>query len=301
MELKGIAPIIATPFTKNGEIDFSSLENLLRTLIKGGCHGLTLFGIAGEYYKLNDEEKKRMVKVVVNECKKENTPSIISVTEHSTELAVKQAKYFESEGADCLMLLPPFFLKPSAEDLYIHMKKVGEAVKIPVMVQYAPEQTGVGIAPSVFSRLSGEVENIKYYKIECKPVGAYITNLFNSTGDKIKIFVGNAGYQFIEAFDRGATGVMPGCSMFDVYLKIYNAYVDGNRSEAIDIHNSLLPMLNHIRQSVEMIIYYEKKILKKRGIIEEDYCRIPTFTGDKYYDRLFEELYENISKYFIGK
>lgn len=298
LNLKGICPIIATPFADNGEVDYDSLRNLLKVLAAGGSHALTLFGIAGEYYKLNDEERKNMVKVVVEECKKSNTPSIISVTEHATELAVKQAKYFESQGADCLMLLPPFFLKPSADDLYIHMKKVGDAVKIPVMVQYAPEQTGVAIAPGVLSKLSNEVENIVYYKIECKPVGSYITNLLGNIGDKGKIFVGNAGYQFIEAFDRGAVGAMPGCSMFDVYLKMYNSYVNGDREKAIEIHNQLLPMLNHIRQNVEMIIYYEKTILKKRGIINSNYCRIPSFTADSYHDSLFEEYYSKMAADF---
>lgn len=297
-EIKGISPIVAAPFTDNGDVDTDSLRNLLRALIRGGCHALTLFGIAGEYYKLNDEERRSMVKVVVEECKKAGTHSIISITEHATELAVRQAKYLESQGADCLMLLPPFFLKPSADALYTHMKKVGEAVQIPVMVQYAPEQTGVAITPDVFAKLSGEVENIIYYKIECKPVGAYITRLLSNMGDKGRIFVGNAGYQFIEAFDRGAIGAMPGCSMFDVYLKMYSAYVAGDRAEAIRIHNQLLPMLNHIRQNVEMIIHYEKKILKKRGIIESDYCRIPGFAADRIHDRLFDEYYAKMAATF---
>ncbi|HEX2948829.1 MAG TPA: dihydrodipicolinate synthase family protein [Armatimonadota bacterium] len=298
LKIQGISPIIATPFTDNGDVDYDSLRNLLKALINGGCHALTLFGIAGEYYKLNDDERRTMVKVVVEECQKAGTPSIISITDHATELAVKQAKYLESQGADCLMLLPPFFLKPSADALYAHMKKVGEAVKIPVMVQYAPEQTGVAIAPNVFARLTNEVENIIYYKIECKPVGSYITNLLCSIDNKGKIFVGNAGYQFIEAFDRGAIGAMPGCSMYDVYLQMYNAYIAGNREEAIAVHNQLLPMLNHIRQNVEMIIHYEKKILKRRGIIESDYCRKPGFVADDYHDSIFEEYYAKMAGNF---
>lgn len=186
---------------------------------------------------------------------------------------------------------------PSAGDLYNHMKLVGQAVKIPVMVQYAPEQTGVAIEPGVLQRLGNEVENIIYYKIECKPVGGYITRLLQLTEGRAQVLVGNAGYQMIEAFDRGATGAMPGCSMYDLYLKIYDLYFAGNRKEAIVVHNDLLPMLNHIRQGVEQIIFYEKKILKKRGFIESDYCRLPSFTADAHFDRLFEEYYEQVSPY----
>ena len=75
-EIKGICHIIATPFLENGEVDYVSLENLIKTLIEGGCHAVTLFGIAGEYYKLSDEERKMMVKITVDTCKKYNGKSI---------------------------------------------------------------------------------------------------------------------------------------------------------------------------------------------------------------------------------
>lgn len=297
-EIKGICPIIATVFNDDGSVDYNGMENLIKTLIKGGCHAVTLFGIAGEYYKLNDEERRKMVELTVRVCREQGGKSIISVTDHATEKAVEQAKFFEQAGADCLMLLPPFFLKPGATYLYEHMKAIAKAVKIPVMAQYAPEQTGVAIAPSVFKQLGEECPNVMYYKIECKPAGPYITNLLNLTEGKSKIFVGNAGFQLIEAMDRGAIGAMPGCSMYDIYLKIYNAYISGNRDEAIRIHNALLPMLNHIRQNVEQIISFEKRILKLRGIIKSDYCRKPSYDSDEYFDRLFDDLYKELKEYF---
>ena len=297
-EIKGICPIIATPFTEKGEVDYVSLERLVKHLINGGCHAVTLFGIAGEYYKLTDEERKQMTKVTVKAAKEAGGKTIISVTDHSTEVAVNTAKFFEESGADCLMLLPPFFLKPGGKYLYEHMKAVASAVSIPIMAQYAPEQTGVTIPPETFVKLQKECPNVIYYKIECKPAGPYVTNLMNLTDGRMRIFVGNAGFQIIECMDRGAIGAMPGCSMYDVYLKIYNAYVSGDRAEAIRIHNALLPMLNHIRQNVEQIISFEKRILKRRGIIDTDYCRKPSYNTDKYFDKLFDELYEGLKEFF---
>ena len=299
MELKGICPIIATPFTEQGEVDYKSFENLVHTLCRGGCQGVTLFGIAGEYYKLSDEECLKLAKLTTDICKQYETQSIISVTLHATELAVKRAKVYEDLGADCLMVLPPFFLKPGAAALYDHMKGIGKAVSIPVMAQYAPMQTGVTIDPTVFARLNDECPNIKYYKIECKPAGGYVTSLLPRLHEDASIFVGNAGYQFIECFDRGAKGAMPGCSMFDIYLKMYNEYISGDRAAAMETHsNYILPILNHIRQNEEMIMAYEKRILMRRGIIASDYCRRPTFAMDKYFDSLFDEHYERIAPLF---
>ena len=295
-EIKGICPIVAATFTDDGKIDLKSLENLVKTLIRGGSDAVTLFGIAGEYYKLTDDERRKMVDVTVDAAHREGGKCIISVTDHSTEVASEQAKYFEKSGADCLMLLPPFFLKPNSKWLYEHMKAVANAVDIPIMAQYAPEQTGVAIPPETFCRLEKECPNMIYYKIECKPAGPYVTNLMKLTDGKMKIFVGNAGFQLIEGMDRGAIGAMPGCSMYDVYVDIYNNYVNGNRQKAIEIHNKLLPMLNHIRQNVEQIIAFEKRILKRRGIIASDYCRKPSFETDGYFDKLFDEFYRILAK-----
>lgn len=301
MELKGIYPAIATTFTDNGEVDYDSYRNLARTLINGGCHGITLFGIAGEYYKLTEEEEKELIGITVEECKKGNVASIISITKHSTKVATKWAQYIEAAGADCLMLLPPFFLKPTAQNLYDHMKQVGQSVKIPIMVQYAPEQTGVAIDPYILIKLGQEVENISLYKIENKPSGKYISNLLKASGNKAKIFIGNAGFQMIEGLDRGAVGVVPGCSMYDIYLQIYNEYQKGNRAKVFELHNILNAVLNHIRQDVEMIISFEKKILKRRGIIASDHCRTPTHVTDDIYLGLFDEYYNMIEPYFIKK
>ena len=122
--------------------------------------------------------------------------------------------------------------------------------------------------------------------------------LFRSTEGAVRIFLGNGGFQMIEGLDRGAIGVMPGCSMFDIYLSIYNAWCEGNRPEALRLHNQLLAMLNHIRQDVEQIIHYEKRILARRGFIKTDYCRKPSFTPDAHFDRLFDEQYENLKPLF---
>ena len=296
-EIKGICPIIATAFTENGEVDYVSLEKEIEHLIKGGCHAVTLFGIAGEYYKLTDEERFKMAELTIATCRRLGGTSILSVTDHATEIAAVRAKQFADMGADCLMMLPPFFLKPGAGWLYDHMKAIANAApNTPIMAQYAPEQTGVAIGPDVFKKLGEECPNIIYYKIECKPAGPYITKLLQiANPETTKIFVGNAGFQLIEAMDRGAIGAMPGCSMYDAYLDIYNHYVDGDRAGAIDLHNKILPMLNHIRQNVEQIISFEKRILKRRGIIASDYCRKPSYDTDPYFDKLFDEFYAEMS------
>ncbi len=295
LKLEGICPIVATPFTPEGEVDWTSFERLIRTLVRNGCDALTLFGIAGEYYKLADAERWEMAERLIAICKETGVPSIVSVTDHATEVAVKTARRFEKMGADSLMLLPPHFMKPPAN---AHIRAVGKAVEIPIMLQYAPEQTGVAISPEVLADIANEIPTIQDFKIECKPAGHYITRLLELTGGKVRIHVGNAGFNMIETFQRGAVGAMPGCSMFDLYIRVNNALLRGDMDEALELHDVLLSILNHIRQNVEMIIRFEKLILMRRGIIESDYCRKPSFEADRYDIDLFDTLYTRTEKHF---
>ena len=297
---RGIFPIAPATFTASGAFDYESYRSAVEAMLDGGCPGVTLFGIAGEYYKLSYEEECRLLDMTVEICRSRGKLCIISNTRHATEVAVDWARAIEQAGADCMMILPPFFLKPAAAALCGHMVEVARAVKLPVMIQYAPEQTGVPIDPAVLAQLREEAPNIAMYKIECKPPGGYISRLLKLTGGEIDVYVGNAGFQMIEGFDRGAVGVMPGPSMFDVYVQIFDHYHAGRRQEACRLHDVLVAMLNHIRQNVEMIIRFEKKILHRRGLIASDYCRRPSFEVDEVSQRVFDELYQTLAAHFVA-
>jgi 4-hydroxy-tetrahydrodipicolinate synthase len=295
--ISGVCPIIATPFTPSGEVDLAGFRRLVRTLAAAGCHGLTLFGIAGEYYKLDDEEKQQMAEALLEEAAGFDSAVIVSVTDHATELAVRSAKRFAALGPDCLMLLPPHFLKPGVAAVARHVRTVAAAVPdMPIMVQYAPEQTGVGIAPEVFAAIYRDHPNVFHFKIECKPAGPYISRLLELTDGRVRVHVGNAGFNMIEAFARGAVGIMPGCSLFDVYLQICAALAAGNQSQARALHGELLTVLNQIRQDVEMIIRFEKHILLRRGVLSSDYCRHPSHEPDTTEWAMFDAVYQAIAR-----
>ena len=298
MKIKGICPIAPAVYNDRGEVDIADYMNCCEKLIGLGAQTLTLFGIAGEYYKMEPEEEKELISATVKVCHDCGAGAIVSNTKHSTHSAVRRAKEIEDSGADCMMVLPPFFLKPAGAMLFEHLDALCDAVKMPLMIQYAPDQTGVAIPPDTLARLAEKHRNLMYFKIECKPPGAYISSLSKMLPSDRKIFVGNAGFQMIEGFKRGAYGVMPGPSMPDIYRKIWDALLAGNEAEAQRIHDKLNSLLNHIRQNVEMIIYFEKRILKKRGLIKSDYCRKPAFVSDPVYDELFEKLYRMIEPEF---
>lgn len=297
INLAGILPVLAAPFDDQGNVHYGDLERLVDFQMQAGADGITLFGFATEFYKLSEDEKRRMLEVVVRRVQGK-VPVIASVTEQSTDIAVRKAREMEECGADALMVLPPF-LVPSGKDGFIHhVMVVASAVDIPVMVQYSPVETGVAIEAKVLAEMMQKKDNLKYLKVECKPPTPMISALLAERKSSFETVVGYAGLQMIDALERGATGVMPGSSLTDIYCRIYQQHKMGNLKAAIQLHNQLVPVLNYIFQSIEMIVKWEKVILKRRGVISSAYCRRPEFQPDRAAFELFERYYKPLTAEF---
>ena len=279
--ISGIVPIVAATFTNGGALDEDSFQSLVRHLITTGASGLTLFGLATEFYKLNDAERARMQTLLLAETSRApDVAGIISITDHSWEVAVPRAQAAESAGADALMLLPPYFLGPSEAAILEHLRRVVGAVSISVIVQYAPVQTGVRIGPETFLQLREELPNADFVKVETQPPGPYVARLHAQSNGRLQSLVGYAGVQMPDVLARGAAGIQPGCSFTEVYVELWRRW-HANREGFRELHAKLLPYISYWMQSIEMIIRAEKTILKRRGLIGSDYCRSPSYALDE--------------------
>lgn len=287
--IRGVCPIVDTPFLADGSVDYDSLAHLTSTLVDGGCNAVALFGYASEFYKLTDDERAAMTDVVIDACADTDTAAVISVTEESTGPAVDHAERAVAAGADALMVLPPHTRSPPAAQVRRHLLALDDAVSVPIIVQYAPGPTGASYSPGFFADLYDAAANLTHFKIECEPPGPFVSRLLERTDGDAQVLVGRAGYEMIEAYDRGACGVMPASAMYDIYLEIHDRYHRGDRDGAIELHSELVAVLN---QLTKVGIAWDKRILARRGLIETDHCRAPEAVFDDTYDRLFEDYYE---------
>ena len=279
VELRGCYPILATPFLPDGEIDEGSVVRLVRHLKTCGLPGFTMFGLASEFYKLSDADRETLIEAAFDARTPDQT-SIVSVTAHSHEVAVKQARRAEEAGAEALMLLPPFFLGPSEEEIRRHVLEVAEATSLPVMVQYAPAQTGVKMKAESFLELNRQAPNFRYVKIEGAPPGPLISAITAGSGGALECLVGYGGLQLIDGLRRGAIGVQPGSGVADYYPHILKAFDEGDLEAAYALHADLLPLVNLLLQAIEPLSRMEKIVLKRRGIIDHDYCRAVSYEPD---------------------
>lgn len=274
-ELVGVNPIAAMPFTSEGKVDIVSFISMIEHLKNTGCNGITLFGIASEFYKLTEKEKEQLATIFVQMLSSSEVYSCISVTDHATEIAVERAKFYQQLGSNCLMLLPPFFLKPTTEQIVYHICSVLEVVSIPVLVQYAPGETGLDIPPEAMADISRRYPHA-VFKIECNPPVEYCRELLQYKPDTV-ILNGYAGLYMLDMLDIGGKGVMPGCSFTEIYVAICDLYQQGETEKAKKVHADLLRYIQRWMSHCEYIIKVEKQILARRGIISSGYCRRPSY------------------------
>jgi dihydrodipicolinate synthase/N-acetylneuraminate lyase len=280
-QISGILPIVAATFTNSGSLDDDSFQSLVRHLLTTKASALTLFGLASEFYKLTDSDRARLQTLLLAETShSDSVAGIISITDHSWEVASQRARDAEAQGADALMLLPPYFLGPNEDAILEHLKRVIGSVSIPVIVQYAPVQTAVRISPDVFLKLRDALPNADFIKVETQPPGKYVSQLVERSQGRLKALVGYAGVQMPDVLARGAVGIQPGCSFTEIYVELCRLW-QSDKSGFQTLHNKLLPYINYWMQGVELIIKAEKVILKQRGIIASDYCRSPAYTLDE--------------------
>lgn len=152
------------------------------------------------------------------------------------------------------------------------------------------------MATETFVDLSETVDTLRYFKIESRPPGPDISGITEVASDRVGVLVGYAGLQMIEALDRGAVGVIPGASISDHYLKVWDRYQAGDREGARKKYAELLPLINHLVQDIEGFIHYEKRMLAAKGLIDSTRAREPAFTPDWHFDRLFEEFFQSLEE-----
>jgi 4-hydroxy-tetrahydrodipicolinate synthase len=158
------------------------------------------------------------------------------------------------------MVMPPFFLAPPVGAILRHIEAVANSVSAPIIVQYAPLQTGRVIDAQVFVNLHRFCPNVTHIKVDLIPSGEMITALTEASGGLLKSLTGYMGLHLPDDVARGGVGCMLTVSLGRMFLLLWNLLLAGSRNSWA-FHSRLLPILNFMMQSVEMLIACEKILL----------------------------------------
>lgn len=276
----GVCPVLETPFTADGTVDGAGFLALTGHLIACGVRSVMFPGFASEFHKLTGGERARLTEMLLRRTRDAAVSAVISVPDHATRVAVARARCAVEAGADVISILPPYFLGPSRAAVHDHVGAVADAVApAPVILQYAPAQTGTTLDAGSISALARAHPNLRQVKVESAPPGALIAALGRQEPPLTSV-VGYAGVQLLDALRRGAVGVQPGCSFAELYLRVWDSWTAGDHEAATSLHARMLPYLSYWMQHVEIIIAAEKLISQRRGLIASAHCRAPAHTLD---------------------
>lgn len=274
IDFRGVYPIVATPFHDDGSIDWESQDRLIDYLLEKGVHGLGLFGNASEGFTLLPEERNELLRRIVKRVNG-RVPLVVSSGHTGTDAAARISREAQDLGADALMVLPPYLLKPDGDGLMFYFDAISKAVRIPIMVQDAPLMTQVTMPAALLARMGREIEWVKQVKVEAPPTAPKMSAVRAAGGNGLTLFGGLNGQFLIEELERGASGTMPNCDIPWIYVEIWNRWTAGDKRGAWESFTRALPLIRFELQP-GLGVSAAKHNMVARGVIRSARVRHPT-------------------------
>lgn len=158
MKLAGSYVALATPFSRDGSIDEAAFRALIRRQLKSGTSGLVPCGSTGEAATLTHEEYRRLISISVEEAGR--LPVIAGVGANATAKAIELSQEAQALGANAILLLAPYYNKPTQDGLFAHFRAVARGVDVPIIVYNIPGRTAVNILPQTLVKMAKACPNI---------------------------------------------------------------------------------------------------------------------------------------------
>lgn len=249
---KILVPMV-TPFKEDQNVDYEAAVDIAEKLIDDNkADTIILSGTTGEFFTMSFEERVKLFQVI-KDAVGNKIPLMAGVGCASTLETMALAKKAEEIGFEIMMVVSPYYSKPTQKELYHHFKKVAESVKIPMMLYNIPIFTGVNINAETVAKLS-KIENIVAVKEEAELNPKQMTEFINITPEDFIIYCGD-DTMILEAFSQGGAkrigGIISGAShIIGVQLRnMINMFLNGKVEEAAKIQQKYLPLFRAMGQN----------------------------------------------------
>jgi len=278
--LHGCVPILITPFADDGSLDLESLEREVEWVLAEGASGVACVAIASEGYKLTESERDAVIATTVGKVGG-RVPVVASADGPGEEPAIDRARRAAALGADVLMVLPSYFVKPGPDAIASYYARIAEASELPIMLQDAPQLTGVSMAPALWARIAEATAGLRYIKAEGTPQGPTISEALRLCGDRVGVFCGWGGLSLLDALERGAIGNMPAPNFTRFFADVQRFWETSDREHAEQLFDRGVPYVMWSMQSIDHSVTAAKVELHRGGVIASPRLRQPALTLDE--------------------
>lgn len=236
---QGAMVAIITPF-KSGQVDEAAFRNLIDFQIENGTHGIVPCGTTGESATLSFKEHERVIEIAIEQANK-RVPVIAGTGSNNTEEAIVLTRHAKKSGADAVLMITPYYNKPTQEGLFRHFEAVAKAVDIPIILYNIPGRSAVNMEPDTIARLS-KIDNIVGVK-EASGSMKQITDIIARCDSDFAVVSGEDFLTFplMCVGGKGVISVVSNVAPRDM-ANLCNLYFKGKFEEAQKLYYRLLPL-----------------------------------------------------------
>ena len=212
MEIKGIIAAMATAMYEDGSINESEIRNQVNRHIQAGVDGIFCLGTNGEFYILSTEEKKRVMRICVDEARG-RVPVYAGTGCVGTQDTIDLSLAAQEIGVDVLSIITPYFAALSQEELYRHYADIASAVKLPIVMYNIPMRTGCAIEPETVSRLAKDFSNIRGVKDSSGKFENILAYIHGTDPEHFSVLSGNDAL-ILKTLQNGGKGGITAVAIF---------------------------------------------------------------------------------------
>jgi len=280
VQLEGVYSVLPTPFQANGDLDEASLRRVVDLFITAGVNGVTALGVTGEVARLDDDERRRVLEVVVDQVKG-RIGVVAGTTAEGTRTCIAHSKHALADGATGVMVSPPRMPKLNSEAVVRHYKALADAVDIEIVVQDYPPVSGFAMEPSLLARIAREIPRARTIKLEDPPTPFKTSRIIEAAGEiPVRVFGGLGGVFLLEELLAGATGAMTGFAFPEILVRIVSLFRAGAIDDAADAFYRAVPLMRfEFQEGIGMAI--RKEVLHRRGALASPATRPPAAALDQ--------------------
>lgn len=232
---------MVTPFNEDGSVNCEAAADFAEWLLANGSDGLVVEGSTGEAATMFMDEKIAVLRAVVERVNG-RAPVIVGAGTNCTASTIELINAVEACGVDGLLVVGPYYNKPTQEGYYQHFAAVAKSTSLPIIVYNVPGRTGSNIEPKTIARLAAEFPNIVAVKEAAGNV-AQTAELFRVLPDNVTIYSGDDGLvlPFMSVGARGVISVLGniGGQMLQDVMRLYS---EGKVAEAAELNKKLVPL-----------------------------------------------------------
>ena len=284
--LCGSYPPLLTPF-RNGQLDLRKFAELAERQVREGSHGVVVCGTTGEPSSLTTDERTELVRVAVEVVAK-RVPVVAATGSQSFAETVELTKQAENAGADAILVVTPYYCKPSQRGLVEYFVSVAQRTALPFLIYHIPGRAAVSVTPATVLRIAERCPNLVGIKHASNDL-EFVTKLLTDVGPEFRIFCGLEALS-LPMLVVGARGLMNAVGNLAPtrVAALYEAVDQGDLEAARKLHAALFELNQSIFLDTNPVPL--KYMMSRLGLLDSPELRLPLVPLDEGQKRILDPI-----------